>query len=161
MLFWCLFPELWSTKITLLWVHKQFAIRVHISVYIYCDKAPVPYSTMHHFVPELCTTVHISATKWCIAGYLINALSVLWDGYIIPEIIKYMLELHKRHNRPKENTSKIERSFPVNKPCYIKQHIHNYPTMTDSLLYSHHIQYQEEQSNKMTVDKTLLLLSLP
>ena len=33
-------------------------------------------STIHHFVTEMCTYVHISVTKWCIVGYLSNAL---WD----------------------------------------------------------------------------------
>ena len=37
-------------------------------------KAPVPYPTIHHFVTEMCTHVHISVTKWCIEGYLPNAL---------------------------------------------------------------------------------------
>ena len=32
--------------------------------------------TMHYFVTEMCTCVHISITKWCIVGYLSNAL---WD----------------------------------------------------------------------------------
>ena len=27
------------------------------------------YPTMHHFVTEMCTHVHISDTKWCIVGY--------------------------------------------------------------------------------------------
>ena len=27
------------------------------------------YPTMHHFVTEMCTYVHISVTKWCIMGY--------------------------------------------------------------------------------------------
>ena len=26
------------------------------------------YPTMHHFVTEMCTGVHISVTKWCIVG---------------------------------------------------------------------------------------------
>ena len=34
------------------------------------------YPTMHHFVTEMCTRVHISVTKWCIVGYWTNAL---WD----------------------------------------------------------------------------------
>ena len=34
------------------------------------------YPTMHHFVTEMCTRVHISVTKWCIVGYEIGAL---WD----------------------------------------------------------------------------------
>ena len=41
--------------------------------------APVPYPTMHHFATEMYTRVHISATKWRIAGYLSNALWDLWD----------------------------------------------------------------------------------
>ena len=40
------------------------------------------YPTMHHFVTEMCTHVHISVTKWCIVGYGIGALWDLWDGYI-------------------------------------------------------------------------------
>ena len=32
--------------------------------------------TMHHFVTEMCTHVHISVTKWCIVGYWTGAL---WD----------------------------------------------------------------------------------
>ena len=35
--------------------------------------------TMHHFVTEMCTCVHISVTKWCIVGKLSNAL---WDGFV-------------------------------------------------------------------------------
>ena len=31
--------------------------------------APVPFPTMHHFATEMCTCVHISATKWCTVGY--------------------------------------------------------------------------------------------
>ena len=38
--------------------------------------APVPYPTFHHFVTEMCRCLHISVTKWCIFGYLDNAL---WD----------------------------------------------------------------------------------
>ena len=37
---------------------------------------------MHHFVTEMCTCVHISATKWYIVGYLSNALCHLWDRSI-------------------------------------------------------------------------------
>ena len=44
--------------------------------------SPVPYLTMHHFVSELCTRVHISVRKWCIMGYLPDALQGLWDGLI-------------------------------------------------------------------------------
>ena len=41
---------------------------------------PVSYPIMHHFVTEMCTSVHISVTKWCIVGYLSNALWNLWYG---------------------------------------------------------------------------------
>ena len=39
----------------------------------------VPYPTVHHFVTEMCTCVHFSATKWYIVGYLSDALWDLWD----------------------------------------------------------------------------------
>ena len=35
--------------------------------------APGPYPTMHYFVTEMCTCVHISATNGYIVGYLSNA----------------------------------------------------------------------------------------
>ena len=44
--------------------------------------APIPNPTMHHVVTEVCTCVHISVTKWCIVGFLSDALWVLWDGSI-------------------------------------------------------------------------------
>ena len=37
------------------------------------------YPTMHHFVTEMCTYVHISVTKWCIVGYGIGAVCDLCD----------------------------------------------------------------------------------
>ena len=43
--------------------------------------APDKYPTMHHFVTEMCTHVHISVTKWCIMGYLSDASWHFWDGY--------------------------------------------------------------------------------
>ena len=53
------------------------------------------YPTMHHFVTEMCTHVHISVTKWCIVGYLHHTL---WDlcnrstGFVC----------HKRHWNPRQ-----------------------------------------------------------
>ena len=44
------------------------------------QNASVPYPTMHHFVAEMCTCVHISVTKWCIVGYGTDAFWDLWDG---------------------------------------------------------------------------------
>ena len=49
--------------------------------------APVPYPTMHHFVTEMCTCVHISVTKWCIVGYLSDALWDLWESSILREML--------------------------------------------------------------------------
>ena len=45
--------------------------------------APILYPTMHHFVTETCTCVHVSVTKWCIVGYLSNALWDLWEWSIV------------------------------------------------------------------------------
>ena len=42
------------------------------------QNAPVLNPTMHNFVTEMCTHVHISVTKWCIMGYLFNAFWDLW-----------------------------------------------------------------------------------
>ena len=49
--------------------------------------APVLYPTVHNFVTEMCTCVHISVTQWCIVGYLSDALWDLWDGAIAHHII--------------------------------------------------------------------------
>ena len=38
--------------------------------------------TMHHFVSEMCTHVHIFDTTWCIVGYGTDALWDLWDWSI-------------------------------------------------------------------------------
>ena len=47
--------------------------------------APDKYPTMHHFVTEMCTCVHISVTKWCIVGYGTDAFWDLWDGFPSPD----------------------------------------------------------------------------
>ena len=44
--------------------------------------ARVPNAITHHFVTEMCICVHISVTKWCIVGYLPDALWDLWYGSI-------------------------------------------------------------------------------
>ena len=44
------------------------------------QNAPVPYTTMHHFVTEMCTGVHISVTQRCIVGYWSYSFWDLWDG---------------------------------------------------------------------------------
>ena len=45
--------------------------------------APVPYPTMHHFVTEMCTCVHISVTKLRLVGYLSDALWDFLDDWFI------------------------------------------------------------------------------
>ena len=40
------------------------------------------YPTMHHFVKQMCTHLHISVTKWCIVGYGTDALWDIWDWSI-------------------------------------------------------------------------------
>ena len=59
---------------------------VSISIYLLHNyhNAPVQHPIMHHFVTEVSTCVHISATKWGIVGYLSNALWNLWDVSIAP-----------------------------------------------------------------------------
>ena len=52
------------------------------------QNATAIYPSMHHFVKGICTCVHISITKWCIVGYLTNALWELWDrsdDLVLPE----------------------------------------------------------------------------
>ena len=48
--------------------------------------ALVLYPTMHHFVTEMCTCVHISVTKWGIVGYLSDGLWDSWDFSIVSVI---------------------------------------------------------------------------
>ena len=61
---------------TMNWYHIDLLHKTH--------HAPVTYLTMHHFVAEMCTCVHISVKKWCIVGYFSNALWDLWYGSIAP-----------------------------------------------------------------------------
>ena len=49
---------------------------VQIDLFPKSCNAPVLYTTIHHFVTEICTHVHIFVTEWCIVGYLSDAL---WD----------------------------------------------------------------------------------
>ena len=46
---------------------------------------PVLHPTMHHFITEMCTLVHISVTKWCIVGYMSDAFWDLWDANIVQQ----------------------------------------------------------------------------
>ena len=71
------------------WVIDHFTVSLHSPNGMQIDQshkphnASVPYPIMHHFVTEMCTCVHISVTKWCILGYLSDALWNLWDGSIV------------------------------------------------------------------------------
>ena len=56
---------------------------ITINLFQKSHNAPVLYPTMPHFVTEMCTCVHISVTKWCIVGYLPDALWDLCDGAIL------------------------------------------------------------------------------
>ena len=49
---------------------------------------------MHHFITEICTRVHISVKRWCIVGYLSDALWDLWDESI--DIIRCWI--HKEYH---------------------------------------------------------------
>ena len=53
--------------------------------------ALIKYPTIHHFVTEMCTCVHISVTKWCIVGYLSSVLLDLWDSFDMNHICKIII----------------------------------------------------------------------
>ena len=55
------------------------------------------YPTMHHFVTEMCTHVHISVTKWCTVGYGTGDLADLWTT----EPVSYDFENYKEVNTRK------------------------------------------------------------
>ena len=66
-------------------------------------KAVDKYTTMHHFVTEMCKQVHISVTKWFIVGYWTGG--ALWDSCnnCICNQSFHTINLHK-HNA---NTTKL------------------------------------------------------
>ena len=47
------------------------------------QNAPVPYPTMHHFVTEMCTCLHISVTKWCIVRYCLMHCGICNMGLLL------------------------------------------------------------------------------
>ena len=57
-----------------------------IDPYYNSSNAPDNYPTMHHFVTEMCTQVHISVAKWYIVGYETDALWDLWDWSVRPQV---------------------------------------------------------------------------
>ena len=46
--------------------------RISIDPSLTSYNTPVPYTTIHHLVTEMCTRVHISVTTWCIVRYLMH-----------------------------------------------------------------------------------------
>ena len=64
------------------------------------------YTTMHHFLTEMCTQVHISVTKQCIVGYWTGAL---WD-YLCNRSISYKLihtiNLHLHNTTTTQHSTK-------------------------------------------------------
>ena len=90
---WCQFCQF--SLISLSWLqnfHPYFSgvCHWHLSQSQYYSNGPVtqipqcksPISHNAPFVTEMCTCVHISVTKWCIVGYMPDALWDLWDGSI-------------------------------------------------------------------------------
>ena len=63
-------------------IHSSFvdAIGRIDLLHISHNASQVSCPTIHHFVTEMCTSVHISVTKRCIVGYLSDALWDLWNG---------------------------------------------------------------------------------
>ena len=53
-----------------------------LNMFCKSHNAPGMYPTMHYFATEMWTCVHIFVAKWCIMGYLPDALWDLWDGSI-------------------------------------------------------------------------------
>ena len=64
------------------WIINTCIYYVRIDPFHKSQNASMPYPTMQHFVTEMCTCVLISVKKWCIMGYLCDALWDLWDGSI-------------------------------------------------------------------------------
>ena len=52
----------------------QFVLDIEVGPFHKSYNATVPYPKLHPFVAEMCICVHISVTKWCIVGYLPDAL---------------------------------------------------------------------------------------
>ena len=64
-------------KITHLQIHPYIPVTNELWVdFNKSHNAPVSCLTMHHFVTEMCTHVHISVTQWCIVRHETGAL---WD----------------------------------------------------------------------------------
>ena len=82
----------YAENVSIWWRHPEVCTRLTQCYVLLClggrqvdrlhksHNAPVPYPIMLHLVTEMCIPVHISVTKWCVVGYLYDALWDLWDG---------------------------------------------------------------------------------
>ena len=61
---------------------KEMVASISVHPFHKSHNASEEYPTMHHFITEMCTYVHISVTKWYIVGFTTGALWDLWDGSI-------------------------------------------------------------------------------
>ena len=72
---WCWYRLIYDMlPISIYVTHIHLLDRSHKSRYA-PDKCP----TMHQFVTEMCTHVHISVTNWCIVGYGSSLMWYLWN----------------------------------------------------------------------------------
>ena len=113
------------------------------------------YPTIHHFVPEIYTHVHISVTKWCVVGYGIGVIRAkgpcqythLSINEITIEIAEIIYSYHQswtnkhdvlcNHNTPKG----LFRFFT---PCCVLWWLHLY----ESILISSLSQCQRNNSDE-------------
>ena len=65
---------------------------MHLCMYgmYFCEINEIEYQpiytmcfTMHHFVTEMCTQVHISVTKWCVVGMGLVHYGIFAAGLLI------------------------------------------------------------------------------
>ena len=63
------------------------------------SQSPQCTSLIFHNAPYCNRNMHISVAKWCVVGYLSNALwADLWDWSIT---VTYLSNCHKRHGQPR------------------------------------------------------------
>ena len=69
-------------------IHDGLAYVAHNSIDLLhkSHNALVPFPTMPHF--------DISVTKWCLVGYLFDALSYLWNGSIVMTSAQHSITIH-------------------------------------------------------------------
>ena len=76
------FLVIWN-DLTLMWRHcnGEYTLSVtRMDPFHRSHNVSDKYPTMHHFLTEICTCVHISVTKWFIVEYVTSGLWDLWDG---------------------------------------------------------------------------------